>query len=77
VTDDEKEKIIKSWCYKFIMNTYGDVILVTIRVRGFDYPVAAYLSVEAALEETYTRCRGHAWAAVQHVESSRDYGFWP
>ena len=77
MTNTEREKIIRSWCGKFFMYTHGNTVLVTMRVHGFYYPVAAYLTIEDALKESYERAYAHAWSAVKNVESSRHYGFWP
>lgn len=77
MTNAEQEKIIRSWCYKFLVNKHGNTFLVTMRVQGFFYPVAAYLTIEDALKESYERAYAHAWSAVKNVESSRHYGFWP
>ncbi len=73
MNDDKKTQIINRWCRLFKVTLLGNRVMTIMDVEGFRYPSETFISVSAALEESYTRAHAHTWTVCKHIEDQRKY----
>lgn len=73
MNDDKKTQIINTWCRLFKVTLLGNRVMTTMDVDGFLYPSETFISVSAALEESYIRAHAHTWSACKYIEDQRKY----